>query len=229
MRAHYADGNRMVVPDVVNSKHFFYKTPSLAFELQQLQLVTKAALAYVDRFGLKPAEIGLLRFPELEFTLDGAGEALEQLLHAMTLPQGFDRSMAGVLVCEWVNPHIDRTFSGRAFINHVLHTGPEPYIMQTFHVFVPPTRPPQPGARTLPPVQNIESSTRVLEVGTTFLFDPTTAHMVAPRRPGDGQLLVLLQTFLKDETDADRAAILAAFPPGENDRDAHEVFNGYID
>jgi hypothetical protein len=219
MSAKFKNGNRLAVPEIVKGTHFFYKTAPVALTSEYSDLVTAAALKHVQNVGLNPAEIVVLRHAELEEQVPGAKIAFGRLLDEMSegVP-GSNRSAAGVLVCEWANPHIDSSFEGHNFYSQVLHTGPEPYIMQTFHTYVPTK-----GRRT----HKMECSTRVLNKGDTFMFDPTTAHMVAPRRPGEGQLLVMLQLVISEPDAADREALVSRFSPLVEDKDEHEVFNGY--
>lgn len=60
----------------------------------------------------------------------------------------------------------------------------------------------------------------MLRAGDWFIFDPTTPHLVIPRRPNRRCLLILLQVELLDRTEAERRAILEAFPVLANDADA---------
>jgi hypothetical protein len=219
MSVKFKNGNRLAVPEEVEGAHFFYKTSPVELNVQYSDLVTAAALKHVENVGLNPAEIVVLRHAELEAQIPGAKEAFGYLLDEMSegIP-GSNRSAAGVLVSEWANPHIDSSFEGYAFFSQVLHTGPEPYIMQTFHTFVPAK-----GSRK----HSMECSTRVLNKGDAFMFDPTTAHMVAPRRPGEGQLLVMLQLVISESDAAEREALVSQFAPLVEDKDEYEVFNGY--
>lgn len=219
MSVKFTNGNRLAVPEEVKGAHFFYKTAPVALNAQYSDLVTAAALKYAENVGLNPAEIVVLRHAELEAQIPGARSAFEFLLDEMSEGVlGSERGAAGVLVCEWANPHIDSSFEGYNFFSQVLHTGPEPFIMQTFHTFVPTK-----GQRK----HNIECSTRVLNKGDAFVFDPTTAHMVAPRRPGEGQLLVMLQLVISESDAAAREELLSRFAPLIEDKDEYEVFNGY--
>lgn len=218
MRTKYKNGNRLAVPEVVKGKHFFYKTQAVKLDATMVNKVVQAAIKHVEVYGLNPAQIELLRHTQLEKQVKGAGAAFEDLLGCMGEgASGTNRAMSGILVCDWANPHIDEGFVDYAFLSVVLHTGPEPYIMQTFHTYVPTK-----GRR----IQKVESSTRCLKVGDMFMFDPTTAHMVMPRKTGSEQLLVMLQVVLRDSNDNEREGLLKTYPPLDNDVDGDDVFEG---
>ena len=216
MQRAYENGNRLPVPDTVRSRHFLYQTAAIAGLDAEMSTVVAATTRLVEERGLSPAQIEV--FTPRAYAQD-APEALEPLTKLFRA-MGVDvpSSGAGVLVCEWAAPHVDESYEGSAFLSLVLHTGPEPYILQTFHSSV---------KEEFGVAQRLEVSTRVLQRGDLLILDPTTPHMAAPLHPHQDQFLVLLQVELPDRTPEDREAILKRFAPREGDRDSAEVFNGF--
>lgn len=214
MRPAYEKGNRLPVPAELKSSHFIYKAAPLRISQEDIAKVVAATQAFVDNRGLNPAQIEVFTPKEFQREAADAYPALVRLFQAL----GFDEPTpgAGVLVCEWAAPHVDDSYEGAAFVSLVLHTGPEPYVMQTFHAEH------RPGA-----VPQLTASTRVLRSGDCFVFDPTTPHMAMPLHPHQDQLLVMLQVELPDNTELERSALLQRFKRHEEDRDNGEVFNGY--
>lgn len=206
--------NRLPQPAAIASKHFFYLGLAPKVPTEAVDAVVHAAKKLAQQYGLNPAQIEVFSRTQLESAHAGAGEAFATLRRACGLPE---RIPGAVVVCEWASPHVDDTFAGQAFVSLVLHTGPEPYVMQAFHT-----------EHTSSGQTALVTSTRVLHQGDLAVFDPTTAHFTAPRHPNADQLLVLLQFELADYTEQDREILLQRFPPASQDKDAAEVFNGLL-
>lgn len=203
--------NLLPLPAAMTSKHFFYRSLAPKVPASAVDTVVLAAKTLAQRYGLSSAQIEAFGSAQLETAHAGAAEAFTALKRALALPQ---RVSGAVVVCEWAAPHVDDAFAGQAFVSLVLHTGPEPYVMQAFHTEHTPE-----GQTAL------VTSTCLLRQGDLVVLDPTTAHFAAPRSSGAGQLLVLLQFELEDCTEQDREILLQLFPPASPDKDAEEVFN----
>jgi hypothetical protein len=199
-------GNRMRVPDALGGRHFFYKTAPPQFDEWDVDLVVRTIKSTVQSRGLACAEIQTFSARGLDVEVDGAGDAMRRLARLMP---GRELRLCepSVLVCEWASVHVDETFSGAAFLSFVLHTGEHPYVMQTLHT------------DEVRGLQEVTSTTRVLSKGDGFVFDPTTAHMVAPRYSATGQMLIVIQAEMRDADESDRRALLAAVPQMEGDGD----------
>jgi hypothetical protein len=217
MTYNYVDGNRMQVPDAVKSDHFFYLAKAPVLDPQDVKLVVDATTKFVHTNGLNAGGIDVMSQTRVE-SYGGALAlaAMQRMLHQMGVSED-DYGDTSILVCLWAPPHVDESFEGSAFASLVLHTGPEPYVMQTFYTgicneFGSPT---------------VTASTRVLTQGSLVVFDPCTPHMTTPAYPLDAQMLVMLQTEVKDKTPEDRLNVLLQFPPLDTDKDHREVFNGY--
>lgn len=201
------------VPAGLGSHHFFYRTKAPRFNRADVDAVVAAARSYVETFGIGAAEIRMLGAAKLEAGLAGAGDALRRLSQCVQdspIRIGLDV----VLVCEWASPHIDHAFAGKAFCSFVLATGEHPYIMQTMHTEV------------VGGAMEIVTSTRVLNEGDGFVFDPLTPHLAVPKYSSDDQLLVMLHIELEDGSEEDRAKLLEVFPPLEGDQDEGDVIGG---
>jgi len=195
-----------MVPASLKSPHFFYRIKAPSFEKKDVDLVVRAAQAYVIQNGIGVAEIAALGVDKLEASEAGAGEALRRLLTC--IPGSLMRiGLDAVLVCEWASAHIDHAFVGRAFCSFVLGTGEHPYVMQTMHT------------TTVGGLLELVTCTRELVEGDAFVFDPLTPHMAVPKYSSGNQLLVLLQIEVEDRCEEDRARLLQAFPPTIDDHD----------
>lgn len=199
-------GSRMAVPASLNARHFFYRTEAPAFNAEDVRMVVDAARRHVEEVGIGVAEIKLLSSSSLGRAAAGASEALQRLSEAIP-HRSLQTGEAGVLVCEWASPHVDESYAGSAFWSFVLDTGEHPYVMQTLHSEV---------HEGLPAVV---TTTRVICKGDSFVFDPTTPHLAAPKYCSADQLLVMLQVELKDGSEDDRANILDLFRPTRVEED----------
>jgi hypothetical protein len=203
----FTDGNRLAVPREVASHHFFYKVRPMSFDQDDLDLVLGAAKKYEQLFPIPIGDIGVLRVPLLTRITPEAVRPFDRIISAMGTSDEH-RERAAILVTHWAAPHVDEKYHGNAFLSYVLHTGPEPYVIQAFHTEVSKGR---------CPAQSLTSSTRTVETGELLMLDPTTPHLAAPARPADGQLLVLIQIII-DETDLeDRLELIKRYPPAEGD------------
>lgn len=215
----HSQGNRQSVPREVSSAHFLYKTKAPALPQADVDLVVKAVRAHVHAFGLNPAQIDIAGTPVFQAAGDATLQAYRRLRDFVTQQVPGGRYAPDILVCEWASPHVDESYAGDAFLSWVLHTGEYPYLMQTLHSHKQTMRDGGSVIRT-------QTSARVLNVGDTFIFDPTTPHMAAPVRPGQDQLLIMLQLDLPDESPQQRKELLERFAPMAEDHDEREVFEG---
>lgn len=204
------NSSRKALPGAVNSRHFFYLSTRPNVPTAAVETVVAAAQSLVRERGLLPAQIEAFSSKQLEGAQNGAGNALMSLRRALKLPAD---TPSAVVACEWASPHVDELFAGQAFVSLVLHTGPEPYVVQTLHT------------EHRVDGNTLVTSTRMLRQGDVMVLDPTVAHFAAPRSPGSNQLLVLLQFELPDQTELDRANLLKQFPPDARDKDAWPVFD----
>lgn len=208
-------GNRLPVPPTVAGHHLLYKSelqaPAQASDMAMIAELTKAMV--LER-GLNPSEIEAFAFSRYAGENPAAHEALRRLLAAMGASDCTD-SDACVIACHWAAPHVDELFCGKAFASLVLHTGPERYVVKTFHT----------GPRKKAKVGlTLSSTTRVVSVGDLLVLDPTTPHLAAPVYPHQDQLLVLLQAEIPDRTAKERNALLEWFKPSPCDKDENEYF-----
>lgn len=213
----YERGSRLPVPKEVRSAHFLYLAQPPALEPDAVAKVVAVAKQFVEDVGLEVGEIQVLHSPEIE--KHGGADALAAVQVLETCFAGLRIvGKPSVLVCHWASVHQDESFEGSSFASLVLHTGPEPYVLQMFHSeYSEVSRQP-----------TLTSSTRVLAEGSLFVMDPTTHHMACPAYPADGQLLVLLQAEVQEQTEAERRELLEALPPRPGDKDHCEVFSGLL-
>ena len=207
------DHNRRPVPPSVRSAHFLYKAAAPTFDPADVAEVVTATKRMLEERGLYCAQIEVFGRRQFESCVPESVAAFDRLVAA--LPAICAGKSLSVLVCEWATPHVDDSYEGKAFYSAVLHTGNNAYVMQTLH---------SGRSQQQPNVSTLTTSARTLDVGEAIVFDPTTPHFAAPKWPHESQLLVLLQAELDDETDEDRAALLAALPPLLSDRDEASVF-----
>lgn len=210
-KAPYVDGNRLPVDLGGDNRHFFYKAKTPAYEASDAELVVQAVHKYCETYGeLDPSQVDLLGANQIEALVPGSGSALKRMFAAFDVSDEIISDLS-VLYCRWAQPHVDDALSGKALVSLVLSTGPEPYVMSTFNSYV--------GTRYDKPAQFMSTTTRLLKVGDVVVFDPTTPHMVMPRLPRDGQMLILLQFHVSDETPKERAKLLRSIPQMDDDCD----------
>jgi hypothetical protein len=204
--------DRQALPRRANP-HFLYQAAGPAPDEADRQCLVAAAHGLVQEHGLGAGAIEVFNRRELDQHSVVAGLALERICARLGLDPAADN--ASVLACEWAPPHEDSCYEGAAFLSHVLHTGEHPYVMSMFH-----TRR-TPGSRAF----ELRTSTRVLSVGETYVFDPTVPHSAAPAYPSSGALLVLLQAELNLRQPQDYRAVLERFPRHEADCDRQSFFD----
>jgi hypothetical protein len=197
----FQDGSRLAAPDELFSTHFFYHVDKVVSDFSDV--FAKAAKTELTGMVFYPAQIKttshcIYDSPVLE-------EAVKKIAADLGLEKA-EVNSATLLMCEWASLHADHNWLGKDFLSVVMHTGRHPYVMQTLHTEV------KDFTKNLTSI-DVPTTTRLLCVGDVFIFDPTTPHTAAPRRPADGQLLVMLQFELKDSDVADRASILERFKP----------------
>jgi hypothetical protein len=211
----FTAGNRMPVPKSVKSAHFLYLTQPITDCLEALTALGDAGRQAVVDKGINPLQIMALRQGDLANPF-AASKAIGDLLTRIGVFDEQELKSASLLACEWASPHVDDSYSGEAFLSIVLRTGRHPYVLQSLHTNA-----------ALGYDQQIETSTRRLQVGDVFVFDPTTAHLAAPLHPDQSQLLILLQVSIKDQSVDDRDRLLQRFPPRLHDCDHSDaVFAG---
>lgn len=194
-----AHGNRLEVPANFPGAHFFYKTAAPVFDPKDTEAVVAVAKSYrMERLGHKLDVIS-----EDHEAFESEPEAQDAFCRLTRAIEPFTRHAgdAELAVCEWSAPHVDIRCLGFSFYSVVLHTGPQPYLMQTMH-----TEPHSGGCADL--IFHRE----ILAVGEAFVFDPTTIHMAFPLKPHQDQLLILLQVQLDDRTLAEREALTKLLP-----------------
>jgi len=192
------DGNRIAVPEDFVSPHFCYKTAGPHLNPEDINTVVQAA-KLDERRPVGPY-IDFITCSSQPEPVRAALSRLKESLHEFI--QGESEEDIVLLGSECAVPHVDVACAGAALLSVVLHTGPYPYTLYTFHS----ARDPEAGS----------ALTRVdypLAAGETFIFDPTTPHCTAPDRMDSGQLLLLLQAKLADDTVKDRRRILQRFAP----------------
>lgn len=200
----YLDGNRMPVPDGINSAHFLYKVKKQAVNSESVAIVRDYLIK--NFYKKKRSASNFLVYDKLNFM------TLPELVKSATKIIGIDigvHSKCSLICCEWAQVHNDDGFAGSSFLSLVVNTGPYPYVIQTLS-----TRSTSGKSTKL----EVVHSTRTVEVGDLFVFDPTSAHQAIPQRPADGQLLALIQWELFDNSPTQREMILKNFPPRRGDR-----------
>lgn len=195
-------GNRMPVPAQLESAHFFYKTVMRRPGRDEFEVIVNAAMCWAAQKTFETAEIAAPTLEEL-----GAIDARSFVAVSRVTAENLSFPTMGcshptLLMCEWAQTHADESFAGSAFASLVLHTGPHPYVMETFTTI-----------QNHHGLQKVCKTQHTLSVGDVFVFDPTTPHMATPTRPSDGQRLILLQVELPDSSEGDRQRILEFFPP----------------
>lgn len=219
----------MPSPDTVAGPHFFYRTPVTEFDPQALQVVVQAAQRTLEEGGLHVAEIDAYSVARMERCY---GAPVKPSIDALLRSIGWDNlpfhATASVLVCEWASVHVDDSYAGSAFASFVLHTGPEPYVMQTMHTEVE-DQADYDEVEGIAPGRKIRlrTSTRRLSVGDAFVFDPTTPHMAMPAVPNQDALLILLQLELPDGDEQQREQLLKRFPPQDGDQSQENLFGQF--
>jgi hypothetical protein len=200
-RAPYEDGNRLAVQGA-GGAHFFYHVDRPAFASQEGERIVRSVQAFVDGYPLTSAQVVVLH--SSDFEVEGEIHPFLPLGLALGLTDAEIESGKAVL-CQWSALHDDGPFAGSSFLSIVLHTGPNPYIMQTAYtsyISRPKNR----------HIFNTNTTDHMLSVGDTFVFDPTTPHMAFPKYLHQDQLLVLLQFEISDKDDVERAMLLERFP-----------------
>jgi hypothetical protein len=188
--------------------HFLYQAERRDFDPADIKAVGSAVLAIARSMRLMAAEIEILGVSSfLSRTTPEVKASLQRLLRILGLdPTAQENSF---VFCDWAAPHEDIQIAGSAFVSTVLHTGPFQYWMSMFHTRKCETTYETP----------LLTSTRMLNVGDTFVFDPTIPHMAAPVRSHQDQFLVLLQSEISIGTDQELADLLRRFPRTANDSD----------
>jgi len=209
MRYQVRNGNRLRVPKRVNSHHFLYQAEPKPLDAAALDVVVSAVKCFTLERRLHASEVEIVSRQHLGDEAAAAFARLEAPL--LELSCAAPPLSAEILVCHQAFPHTDATFAGIAFLSVVLHTGPEDYVLQAFHV-----------QRDRQGLQDVVSSSRVLQVGDWCVFDPTTPHMAAPLAPHQDSLLILMQLGLRDEDREARRAILKELPPRADDVDIQD-------
>jgi len=211
MHRQYANGNRVAVPKSLNLPHFLYHVD--ASIPVRFESFVDAANEQIRKNPLGCSQIDA-------FTA-GLTDNLKSEVSQISASLGLDAEeveSAQIIVCEWASVHDDYAFAGKCFLSVIMHTGPQPYVMQMAHTEVGKGAF---GEKSL----SVVTSTRQLNVGDIILFDPTTPHMAAPKRPADGQLLVLLQFELADPDQKSRNKLIKRFPPKTNVISGDNVFS----
>lgn len=212
-------GNRLALPACVPGKHFFYRTSLPSYRAEDAQVLINAIQQAVEDCGLHTAEIDVFSCKRLHaYGGDAVSDAFSRLVCDLGL-EDVPAHTISLLACEWASVHVDDSFAGSAFLTLVLHTGPNPYVMQTFHSARNDEDDPTP--------LELHTSTRLLHPGQAVVFDPTTPHLAVPAGFSADQLLVLLQVELSDKDLTERATILRRYPPLDTDRSQEGIFNGF--
>lgn len=196
-------GNRLPVPKELKSAHFFYHCAKPVLDTLAVDCVVSEVKAAALRGMGNGPTVGLLTYKELTSKSESLREAMTRLVGAIKTPV-MRELKAEVLACQWAMPHTDDTFEGSAFYSVVLHTGPYPYVLELLHT--------EQSEENKGLVQ-IQNTARELHCGDAFIFDPTTPHYAAPKRPHQEQLLILLQMELKDGNLEERQELLRSLPP----------------
>jgi len=218
MKSETTPGNRLPLPAAVPGAHLLYRANSPALCEHDIAILAQAVQDYVYDVGLDATQIELLtEEDQARLFSPEAVAARERLVQALGWAH-LQPNQRGIIFCEWAPPHVDDYYVGKAFVSLVLHTGPEPYVIQTFH-----TAQRAPEDRTPGPV-TLTQTTRLLNVGDLFVLDPCTPHMAAPVRSNNEALLVLLQATWLDEDLTQRNALLARFEPHADNQEADVAF-----
>lgn len=135
---------------------------------------------------------------------DTVAQAWGDIEQALLLPGG----RLELLVCEYARPHSDTSYAGKGFVSTVLHTGPQPYVVDVFTT-----------SRAVEGGLEVNARTRMLSAGDTFVLDPKIPHSAMPVRPQAGCLLVLAQQEVPLACRADYEALLRLLPREASDRD----------
>jgi hypothetical protein len=201
----YPNGNRLPVPDQLDGRHFLYMPKPRELPQALIDTLVDSIEAVVATRVLRPCQVEII-LPE-QLDSQAARDAHEQLTHLIV--DGLTcvkRARTEILVCQQTFPHADQGFKGTSFLSVVLHTGPYPYMHQTFD-----TELDEAGD------QDVLPTSRLIRAGDWTVFDPTTPHIGLPIRPHQDNLLMMLQAELWDEDESDRREILSQLPPREGD------------
>jgi hypothetical protein len=210
----YIHGNRLRIPECLDTKHFAYQAIGPAVDDSTLGAVVEACLDRLSNFPLGPADIdSILPF---DFSSE-AGKACDLLTTSLGLTAQ-EKNTASIIACEWAAIHSDPTFAGKSFVMLVLHTGPNPYVMQVMSTGVREYRD---EAYELV----AHTTSLLLSKGDLVVFDPTSAHTAVPKFPASGQILLLLQFEIADDNEEQRAEILRRFPPKKDAITGFRVFD----
>lgn len=212
MNSQAFDGNRLCVPAPVKGAHLLYLANRPQVCPKAMALLAQEVCRYLENTGLNATEIDLLsERNQAQVLSPEACLAREQLVRELGW-QDMPASSRAVLFCEWAPPHVDSSFAGKAFVSLVLHTGEEPYLVQTFHTKRHTNEDPDPIALT--------TTSRLLRPGDLMVLDPCTPHMAAPVRSSRDALLIMLQVEWPDATAEEREALIKRFPVAEADEEA---------
>jgi hypothetical protein len=177
-----------------------YKARRPQIEVVVLDAIAGYARQAIEaRKGLRVAEVEVYTFAELVRKYPDIHGLLEQAAQVVGQPC----EDLELVICEWAAPHEDGTFDGQVFTSLVVHTGKNPYYMQTVV-----TQPRHTGLGRY----EVSKGSVVLSQGDMLVFDPTVPHMAAPTRPADGQLLVLLQWMHEFNGAQDEHELRMQFP-----------------
>jgi len=191
---------RLSITPGITGRHFLYKAAINPLPAGLVRTLVSYTRTQVQTWPLRPFQIGLMDERQLEEPARAAFRGLRALL-----PPILRDGAAGLVVCEQMAAHNDPDYAGYAFASVVLATGAQPYLIQLFQSQVDST-----GALEL------ASSACAMHTGDCVIFDPMTPHMVAPLRPADDQLLVMLQVEVPGGTSDKREHLLADLPPVSN-------------
>ena len=203
-------GNRLAVPREVRSKHFFYKAQAVTCSSASLDKLAHLVKPLLRRRAVGDTIEVVGRETVLRECGIVAAAAWDEVSDALPKFTEEAEDTLEILGCEWASPHADPIL-GSAIYSLVIHTGPFPYRMQTFHTH----RRRAEGYE----VSELVTSTRDLRVGETFVFDPSVPHCVVPERPHQEQFLVLMQAKFADVDEKDRAHLLRNIKPALGDQD----------
>jgi hypothetical protein len=204
--------DRAALPKPGN-RHCFYRADMPMLVETDRQLVAKAICEMVEDAGLGVAEIDVYNRGQLTAHSPEAGAAFERMCQQLGLTLETDYPI--LLVCEWATPHVDLSFAGSAFVSAVVHVGTYPYVM----TMMTPARDADTG------LQGLKTTTQVLRLGETYVFDPTVPHTAMPGRPAADSLLIILQAQVDFHDDAAREATLRRFPRHPEDKNQNLVFD----
>jgi hypothetical protein len=163
--------------------------------------------------GLRVAQIDALSAREFVRDYPASEPALRRLAESLGL-EAFD---ADVVFCEWAAVHEDGFYRGSSFVSLVVHTGAQPYYVQT--VLTRKGFDEGEGSHAF----HVDQAHAVLNQGDVLVFDPTVPHMAAPTKPADGQLLVLLQWVMSTRSQDEVEALTTRFAPQGVAEDIRDV------